>query len=671
MRNRPLVHSEGETMTATHPDTRRSRAVGRLILAGYAAAAAAVAGYALTFESAAPSATVAHAFGSFTATLAGAVCLGGVVLILITARPDDRGVINPAAFRARRVVERMSAVWLVTAAVMVVVQVAADAGLALPSLFNSDRVGSIGDALSASVYVRAWVVVAICAAVTALGLRLTRRWDWHVPLLVPAIIGVVAFPVNGNAGYGPDHDYATSSVIVFTVAASVLAGLKVTSALAGPSDAVGRAEQVTALIAAVVALAFGAVLMVLLAGPPLGSGYGRLGLVAAAALLTGLIVDWRGRASAFSALTAMAALAAVSAMAVQIAPRLLPFWSAVCCYYDIATNTRVMRTGSGSTVPQLLIMLGYELPGAPSPLRMLTFWRFDTFLSVGGLVLAALYLAGAVRLRRRGDRWPIGRTVSWLAGCAALVFATGSGVRAYGSAMFSIHMVEHTMLNMFVPVLLVLGAPVTLALRVLPSAVPGAPPGPREWIVRAVYSPFTAFLSNPITAFVLFVGSLYAVYFTPLFDTLVQYHWGHELMSLHFLITGYLFYWGIIGVDPGPRRLPFIGRLALLFATMPFHAFFGIAMMTKTTAVGDSYYATVALPWISSRTDDQQLGGAIAWGAGEVPLVVVLIALVTQWVRQDRRTSARSDRYEDAGSDDDMHAYGETLLELARQRTSR
>ncbi len=658
-------------MTATHSDVRRSRAMGPLLLAGYAVLAAAIAGYALTFPAPAPSTTVAHALGSFTAAIAGAVCLGGVVLILITARPDDRGFIDPAAFRAHRVVERMSVVWLVTALVMVFVQIAADAGLSLPLLFSSDRIGSIGNVLSASVYVRAWVVITICAAVTALGLRLTLRWDWHVPLLIPAIIGVVAFPVNGNAGYGPDHDYAASSIIVFTIAISVLAGLKVTSALAGRGGAVGQAERVTAVIAGVVALAFGAVLMVLLAGPPLGSGFGRLGLVAAAALLTGLIVDWRGRASVFSAVTAMAALAAVAAMAVQIAPRLLPFWSAVCCYYDISTNTRLMRTGDGSTVPQLLLILGYELPGAPSPLRMLTFWRFDTFLSVGGLLLAALYLAGVVRLRRRGDRWPVGRTVSWLAGCAALVFATGSGVRAYGSAMFSIHMVEHMTLNMFVPVLLVLGAPVTLALRVLPSAAPGAPPGPREWIVRAVHSPFTAFLSNPITAFVLFVGSLYAVYFTPLFDTLVQYHWGHELMSVHFLITGYLFYWGIIGVDPGPRRLPFIGRLALLFATMPFHAFFGIAMMTKTTAVGGDYYTTMALPWISDLTDDQHLGGAIAWGASEVPLVMVVIALVTQWARQDRRNSTRSDRHADAGYDDDADAYNNMLRELARQHAGK
>ena len=235
--------------------------------------------------------------------------------------------------------------------------------------------------------------------------------------------------------------------------------------------------------------------------------------------------------------------------------------------------------------------------------------------------------------------------------------------------MFSLHMAEHMMLNMFVPVLLVLGAPVTLALRVLPSAAPGTPPGPREWIVRAVHAPFTAFLSSPVTAFVLFVGSLYAVYFTPLFDTLVRYHWGHEFMAVHFLITGYLFYWGIIGVDPGPRRLPFIGRLALLFAIMPFHAFFGVAMMTMTSVVGGNFYRGLALPWVANLNDDQHLGGAIAWGASEVPLIMVVVALVTQWARQDRRTSTRSDRHADAGYDDDLASYNNMLRELERQRT--
>jgi putative copper resistance protein D len=101
---------------------------------------------------------------------------------------------------------------------------------------------------------------------------------------------------------------------------------------------------------------------------------------------------------------------------------------------------------------------------------------------------------------------------------------------------------------------------------------------------------------------------------------------------------------------------------------MPFHAFFGIAMMTRTTVVGRDYYATVALPWLSSLTDDQRLGGAIAWGASEVPLVMVVIALVTQWARQDRRTSARSDSHADAGYDDDVDAYNNMLRELARGR---
>ena len=570
--------------------------------------------------------------------------------------------------------ERLSVVWAVTAAIMVIVQIAADAGLSLQLLFSSGRIsgiGNIGDALSASQPARAWVVVTICAAVIAIALRLTLRWDWHVPLLIPAIIGVVAFPVTGSAGSGPDHDYGTSTVIVFAVMIAVLAGLKIAAAATGPRGAViGGTVRITAIITGAAALMYGAVLMAILGGPPLASGYGRLGLLAGAALLAGLLCDLRGRGLAFSALTAMTALAAVSAMAIQIAPRLVPFWSARCCYYNAQTDSRVLITQDGSTVSQLLLLLGYELPGPSSPLRLLTFWRFDTFLGVVALFLAALYVFGVVRLRRRGDQWPAGRLLAWLAGCAALVFATSSGVRAYGSAMFSVHMIEHMTLNMFVPVLLVLGAPVTLALRVLPSAAAGDPPGPREWIVRAVHSPFTAFLSSPITAFVLFVGSLYAVYLTPVFDTLVQYHWGHELMAVHFLLTGYLFYWGIIGVDPGPRRLPFIGRLALLFAIMPFHAFFGIAMMTQTSAVGGDYYRMLDLPWVQNLSDDQRLGGAIAWGASEVPLVLVVVALVTQWARQDRRTSTRSDRHSDAGYDDDMDAYNNMLRELARQRTS-
>jgi cytochrome c oxidase assembly factor CtaG len=121
------------------------------------------------------------------------------------------------------------------------------------------------------------------------------------------------------------------------------------------------------------------------------------------------------------------------------------------------------------------------------------------------------------------------------------------------------------------------------------------------------------------------------VYFTPIFDILVRRHWGHELMSVHFLLVGYLFFWAIVGIDPGPRRLPHLGRIGLLFAVMPFHAFFGIATMTMASTIGGQFYRYVDLPWLSSIESDQHLGGAIAWGSSELPVILVVIALIAQW----------------------------------------
>jgi cytochrome c oxidase assembly factor CtaG len=629
---------------ALEPVARRAH---RSLLGVCLLAAVAVAAYTVAVASPVSATTVALAVGYFTAAIAGAICLGALVTVLITAQPDQRGVVDPTAFRAHLSVERFAVLWFATAAGMVVVQAATDAGSTARRLLGS---GGLGAALGASETARGWVAVAVCAALLAGLSRLTVRWDWHVPLLIPAVVGVVAVPVTGDAGQGPDHDYATSSAIVFALAVSLWAGLRIVAVSAPADPAVRRRVEFTAMGAAAVAVLYAISLLVLRVGlGNLTSSYGWLGLLVVAALIGTLVPGSTTTTTkqVVGAALAAGALAALSLMAVQVSPLLLAKQPTI---WDI--------------------LLGYELPGPPTPLRLFTFWRFDTFLGVAALVLAGLYLYAVIRLRRRGDRWPLGRTAAWLAGCTAMLIATGSGVRSYGSAMFSIHMVEHMTLNMFVPVLLVLGAPVTLALRVLPSAPQGSPPGPREWIVRAVHSPFTTLLSNPITAFVLFVGSLYAVYFTPLFDTFVRYHWGHELMAVHFLITGYLFYWGIIGVDPGPRRLPYLGRLALLFAVMPFHAFFGIAMMTSESTVGANFYRGLALPWVADINDDQHVGGAIAWAASEVPLVMVVVALVTQWARQDRRESVRSDRHADAGYDDDLAAYNNMLRDLAHQRSS-
>ncbi|MUL65345.1 hypothetical protein BOO86_12780 [Mycobacterium sp. CBMA 234] len=635
---------------------------GRLVLpvVGYLAAAAALVAYAVVSGDQRFVATgdsypgmltaCAEPLGYFTAALAGAICLGGLFYIVTTARPDSSGVVDPPAFRIHLVLERVSLVWLVASAVMVVVQAATDSGLPALRLLESGR---LGETIAASEMSRGWIVATLCAAVVALTLRFTVRWVSMSVLLLPSVIGVLALPVTGNASEGPDHDYTTSAVIVFAVALAVLAGAKIAAVISPPAADLCRRVLIIQVACGTLTLIYGVLLLADQLGPTglTGSAYGRWAVIAMIALAASWITDAaalrRDKPSRLATcLPAITALAAVSAMAVQTAPRLL--------HHKFTTWD---------------VFLGYELPDPPNVVRLLTVWRFDSFIGIGALVLAGAYLYGYVRLRRRGDDWPVGRLIAWLIGCAVLLFTSSSGVRAYGSAMFSVHMGEHMTLNMFVPVLLVLGGPVTMALRALPPAHDGAPPGPREWILWLVHSKVTAAVSNPIVAFVLFVASLYAVYFTPIFNTLVRYHWGHELMSVHFLLVGYLFYWGIIGIDPGPKRLPFLGRLGLLFAVMPFHAFFGIATMTMTGTIGGPFYKYVGLPWLSSIGSDQHLGGAIAWGSSELPVIVVVIALVAQWARQDRRAASRSDRHADSNyGDDDLDAYNAMLRELAKGR---
>lgn len=601
---------------------------------------------------------VAEPVGYFIAALAAGLCFGGLLYVVVIACPDARGVIDERAFRTHLMVERSSAVWALAAITMVVVQAASSAGVSLPRLLGNP---AIGDAVVVSEMSRAWITVTLCAVVVAVCIRLSVRWVTQFVLLLPALIGVVALPVSGNAGQGPDHDYATSAAIVFVVALAALTGVKVASAIGPPAAELSRRVLVVEIVCGAVALGYGALLLPTLTGPVnlTETAYGRAGAATAAVLIlvwltdVGSLVSRRRRGqpasaarSAVGALVMIAVVALISSMATQTAPRLLTHRFTA---WDV--------------------FLGYALPDPPSMLTILTAWRFDTFLGIGALTLLVGYVLGFLRLRRRGDSWPIGRLVAWVAGCLILVFTSSSGVKAYGSAMFSVHMAEHMSLNMFIPVLLVLGGPVTLALRTLTPASDGQPPGPREWLLWLLHSKVTAFLAHPITAFVLFVASLYVVYFTPLFNTLVRYHWGHELMSLHFLLVGYLFFWGIIGIDPGPRKLPFLGRLGLLFAVMPFHTFFGIATMTMTSIIGGQFYRDVDLPWLSSLENDQHLGGAIAWGSSELPVVLVVVALVAQWAREDRRAAFRSDRHADSSYvDNELDAYNAMLRELARNR---
>lgn len=310
-------------------------------------------------------------------------------------------------------------------------------------------------------------------------------------------------------------------------------------------------------------------------------------------------------------------------------------------------------------------LLGGPLPGAPSVAAFITgFTANGVGLAIVGLG-TALYLRGVVVLRRRGDAWSPARTASWLAGMAVIAWSTFGGLGEYSHVLFSAHMVSHMLLSMVAPIFLVLAAPMTLALRTLPGPRQPGEVSPRSLLLSFLNSRWSHVVTHPVVAPVLFVGSLYALYFTPLFGALMSSHLGHAAMELHFLGVGTLFYYVIIGIDPSPRSLVPLARFGLLLVTLPFHAFFAIAVMSSSTVYAESYWTTLDRPYATDLLRDQYVGGSIAWALGEVPLLLVMIALLVQWFRSDRREAARLDRQADRDDDAELEAYNARLSELA------
>lgn len=326
-----------------------------------------------------------------------------------------------------------------------------------------------------------------------------------------------------------------------------------------------------------------------------------------------------------------------------------------------ATPVSEEQAGSLARTPAE-ILTGEPLPPWPETFRFFTEWNPDLIWLLACGFGIFFYVAGVRRLRKRGDRWPIYRTVLWISGLALLAYITNGGVNVYEQYLFSAHMLAHMVLTMAVPVLLVPGAPVTLAARAIRARKDGSRGG-REWILLAVHSRFAGFIANPIVAALLFVGSLWVFYYSPLFRWTMLDHIGHEWMIVHFLITGYLFVQSLIGIDPVPYRLPYAFRLLLLLGTMAFHAFFGLAIMSSTGLLLADWYG--AMGWGTDALVDQQLGGGIAWSIGEIPTVALAITVAVQWARSDEKESKRRDRHADRTGDAELEAYNAQLAAIA------
>ena len=287
-------------------------------------------------------------------------------------------------------------------------------------------------------------------------------------------------------------------------------------------------------------------------------------------------------------------------------------------------------------------------------------WSWLAVLSLVGL---AGYLVAVVVLRRSGVAWPWWRTASWVAGCVALFAVTGTWFNGYSMVLFSLHMAQHMVLSMVAPILLLLGAPVTLALRTLPRGkrLAGVP---RALLLDALHSRVARVLSHPAFTLPLFLASLYAVYFTPVFDALMGNPVGHQFMLAHFTVTGLLFFGPILAQDPWPRTTGHGGRMLELLIPMPFHAFFGVAILMAGSLVVQTF-ASPPAGWGVDPLSDQKTAGSIAWSFGEVPTVFVMALVLFGWMGSEQRRARRLDRVADRTDDAELTAYNERLKALA------
>ena len=321
-----------------------------------------------------------------------------------------------------------------------------------------------------------------------------------------------------------------------------------------------------------------------------------------------------------------------------------------------------------------LLVTGIEMPAPPTFSRVLLGYEADGLMLGLLIFLVALYIKGVVILTKRGDKWPVGRTVAFALGISAVDFATSGGLGLYSHFAFANHMMAHMVLGMIAPIGIVLGAPITLALRTLPLGRNQQESGIRGIFIELLHSKLSKFYTNPVVALAIFDGSLFALYFTPLFGNIMQGHSGHFFMSLHFLLAGFLFFQVLIGIDPLPRKVPHIAKIIVIFAAMSIHAFFSISVMSATTLLDNGYFELLQRPWATDLLADQKLGGSIGWAMGEVPILLALLATFLQWLKADKNEAARIDRAADRaaamGEDDDLARYNNYLAQLNKRETS-
>ncbi|MGA9101365.1 cytochrome c oxidase assembly protein [Aeromicrobium sp.] len=593
---------------------------------------------------------------TFLTQVSGVVVVGFLVAAVFLL-PSSKDVVEGLSVSAVTLASRWAGVWSI-ASILVFVLTVSDVFARPLTDLSFSLVTSLAFDSSLG---RALLVQALTAAIIAVACRWTIGIRPLAIWLGVTLAALLPVSLTGHSASSASHDLALTSLFLHVVGVSVwVGGLAALGwvALRGSKrlpDAISRFSTLALWAIVVVAASGVANASVRLVGwdDIVRSSYGRLVVAKVVALALLATIGWRqrrrivtqGKGFLTLAVTELLLMTATIGLAVALSRTPTP-------------ASDVVTTRSEE-------LIGGAMPPAPTVAHVAWGWEpTGVALAVVGLGFA-LYVKGLLVLRHRGDAWPAGRTVSWMIGLALIAWAGIGGLSQYAHVLFSAHMVSHMVLSMVAPIFLVLAAPVTLALRTLPGPRQPGEVSPRGLLTSFLGSGFARIVTHPLVGPALFVGSLYGLYFSPVFGELMDSHWGHAAMQLHFIAVGTLFFYVLVGVDPSPRSLQPLVRFGLLLVTIPFHAFFAIAVMSSNRVIAESYWTTIDRPFRTDLLADQYLGGGISWAMGEIPLVLVLGALFVQWIRSDRREARRLDRAADRDDDAELQAYNAYLRDLA------
>ena len=598
-------------------------------------------------------------FLSVTASIASI----GILLAMGFFLLDIEGKLSSPALALRKIAFASSLIWIAAQGLHIVSTLANILGSSLGAAVEANTLRSFVTQITLGQY----MFFQLCSAIViSIFINRVRTIAATNILLLIAFLGLVAPLFQSHSASSNSHALAIGSIVIHVVALALWVGGIFAILLLSPQDRAIALPRFSAMalwsVIAVVASGVTNAWARLNFQSAWDTGYARVVIIKV--VLTAVLIYLgyinRKRIANLSEVSLKNITKVIFAEALIMTITLaFGAW--------LSSNQSPLRPGLDNSDPALAIA-GMPTPPAPNLWNLVSQYDPDA-LMIGILLFAVcIYILGVVKLTRQGDRWPVGRTIAFALGISAIDFATSGGLGVYSRFSFEYHMIAHMILGMIAPIGIVLGAPITLALRTLPQGRKSDERGIRGSVIALLHSKTSSIITNPVVVLGIFDGSLFALYFTPLFGSMMQSHIGHLFMNVHFLLAGILFFHVIVGIDPNPRKVPHIVRIVILFAAMSIHAFFSIALISTSTLLDQGYYASLQTPWLTDLLADQHAGGSIGWAMGEIPILMALVATFIQWMRDDQRETRRIDRNEARlgalGKPDELAQYNEYLAAL-------